>query len=86
MKKEELLNRLADIEWDDFEVKSASGELPKSIWETVSAFSNMSGGWVVLGVSRSTFWCNVGASCNQNHSQRYKSHNTCSLSRLYVSL
>lgn len=50
MTKEELLARLRDIEWDDFEVKAAQSDLPKSIWETVSAFSNCSGGWIVLGV------------------------------------
>ena len=48
--KEELLARLNDIEWDDFEVKEASGGLPKSMWETVSAFSNTEGGWIILGV------------------------------------
>ena len=53
MTKNELLKRLTDIEWDDFEVKSAVGGLPKNIWETVSAFANCSGGWIVLGVSQS---------------------------------
>ncbi|MDR1699827.1 MAG: ATP-binding protein, partial [Lachnoclostridium sp.] len=52
MNKETLLQRLSDIEWDDFEVKKSSGELPKNIWETVGAFSNTSGGWIVLGVSQ----------------------------------
>jgi len=52
MNKAELLKRLSDIEWDDFEVKEARSDLPKSIWETVSAFANSSGGWIVLGVSQ----------------------------------
>lgn len=50
MTKEELLHKLNNIEWDDFEVKEASGGLPKSMWETVSAFSNTAGGWIILGV------------------------------------
>lgn len=50
MTKEELLEKLSDIEWDDFEVKEASGGLPKSIRETVCAFSNTTGGWIILGV------------------------------------
>lgn len=50
MKKSELMQRLQDIEWDDFEVKEAKNELPKNIWEAVSAFSNSAGGWIVLGI------------------------------------
>lgn len=50
MTKEELLERLNDIEWKDFEIKEASGGIPKSMWETVSAFSNTEGGWIILGV------------------------------------
>ena len=50
MTKEELLNRLTDIEWDDFECKAAQDKLPEDVWATVSAFSNTSGGWIVFGV------------------------------------
>lgn len=52
MTKEELLQRLSDIEWDDFEVKEAQTKLPENVWETVSAFSNTSGGWVVFGIKQ----------------------------------
>ena len=50
MTKEELIQKLTGLEWEDFEVKASKSELPKSIWETVSAFSNTNGGWIVLGV------------------------------------
>ena len=50
MTKEELQKRITDIEWDDFEVKEALNKLPDNVWETVSAFSNTSGGWIVFGV------------------------------------
>ena len=52
MNKNELIKKLEDIEWEDFEVKEAKSEIPKSSWETVSAFSNTSGGWIVFGVSK----------------------------------
>lgn len=50
MTKQELLSRLNGVEWNDFEVKEAKTEVPKTAWETVSAFSNSYGGWIVFGV------------------------------------
>lgn len=52
MTKEELLLKLADIEWDDFECKSCQNKLSEDVWSTVSAFSNTSGGWVVFGIKQ----------------------------------
>lgn len=52
MNKDELITKLSDIEWEDFEVKEAHSEIPKNSWETVSAFSNTAGGWLVFGVSK----------------------------------
>lgn len=52
MTKEDLLHRLSEIEWDDFEAKEAQDKLPDNVWETVSAFSNTSGGWIVFGIKQ----------------------------------
>ena len=53
MNKKELIIKLQDIEWEDFEVKEAKSEVPKNAWETVSAFANTAGGWLIFGVSKS---------------------------------
>ena len=52
MNKAELIQRLEDIEWEDFEVKEAKSEIPKNVWETVSAFANTAGGWIVFGIKQ----------------------------------
>ncbi len=52
MNKKELIEKLEDIEWEDFEVKEAKSEIPKSSWETVSAFSNTAGGWLIFGIHK----------------------------------
>jgi ATP-dependent DNA helicase RecG len=46
----QLISHLSDLEWEDFEVKEARTEIPKNVWETVSAFSNTGGGWLIFGV------------------------------------
>lgn len=52
MIKDELIRKLSDLEWEDFEVKEARAEIPKSSWETVSAFSNTNGGWLLFGIKQ----------------------------------
>ena len=47
----QLLDALQLGEDQNVEFKSAAGGLPRSMWETVSAFANTDGGWLVLGVA-----------------------------------
>ena len=65
MTRDELLKHLTSIEWDNFEVKEAQSELPKNIWETVSAFANTLGGWIVLGFSYTKLAENAGYGINK---------------------
>ncbi len=50
MDRDELLERLRGIEWTDVEFKEARTAVPRDAYETVSAFSNTEGGWLVFGV------------------------------------
>jgi len=50
MNRQELIERLKGFEWNDVEFKEALNACPKSAYETVSAFANTSGGWLVFGV------------------------------------
>jgi len=52
MNKKELISKLQDIEWEDFEVKEVKFEVPNNCLETISAFSNTAGGWLIFGVKQ----------------------------------
>ncbi len=50
MDRDELIDRLKKYEWSDIEFKAAQRASPKAAYETVSAFANTGGGWLVFGV------------------------------------
>ena len=53
MEKAELIERLKGYEWNDIEFKEARRDVPRSAYETVSAFANTEGGHLVFGVRQS---------------------------------
>ena len=50
MTRNDLIERLSKYEWSDVEFKEARNAAPRSAYETVSAFANTAGGWLVFGV------------------------------------
>ncbi len=70
MDVETLLQRLDIGEDEDLEFKSANGGLPKDLWETVSAFANTDGGYIVLGVSETKGRLSISGVRNPNGAQK----------------
>lgn len=52
MNNAELKKLLKTGEWNDVEFKKARTAVPKSAFETVSAFANTHGGWLIFGVAQ----------------------------------
>lgn len=50
----ELVERIVTREDLELEFKRSEDRLPKTIWDTVSAFANTNGGWIVLGIDDRT--------------------------------
>ena len=50
MNRDELLQLVDGGEWNEVEFKEARRAVPRSAYETVSAFANAHGGWLVFGV------------------------------------
>ena len=50
--KKELIDKINGIEWEDIEIKKAEHAVPRNCWDTVSAFANTMGGYLIFGVSQ----------------------------------
>ena len=51
MDRQGVISQLALRERINFEVKKAENSIPKSVWETYSAFANTIGGYILLGIA-----------------------------------
>lgn len=51
MNLEALITKLESKEGLEIEFKAAANAIPANVWETISAFANTNGGWILLGVA-----------------------------------
>ncbi len=65
---EQLIERLQSRERLDLGFKECRDSLSETFWETVSAFANTQGGWILLGVD------NKGIPVGVNNPDRMKKH------------
>ena len=54
MEREELIRRISGYEWNDIEFKEAQRDVLRNAYETVSAFANTEGGYLVFGARQSS--------------------------------
>lgn len=66
MTQSELLEKINLGEGNECEFKSAKGGLPKSLWESVSAFANTNGGYIILGVEENNGKFELGSLRNSS--------------------
>ncbi|MEB3180027.1 MAG: RNA-binding domain-containing protein [Nostocaceae cyanobacterium] len=66
MDAETLLQKINLGEDEDIEFKAANGGFPKDLWETLSAFANTDGGYIVLGISQNKNGFEVSGIRNPN--------------------
>jgi ATP-dependent DNA helicase RecG len=80
MELETLLQNIDLGENQEIEFKSAKGGFPKDIWETVSAFANTEGGYIVLGITEHKGKFSISGVSNPDAKVRefWNSHNNSS--------
>ena len=59
MELEHLIERLNLGEDCDLECKASHDKLSKDVWQTISAFANSNGGYIILGITEKKHSFNI---------------------------